>query len=155
MWAGAVATEQDLLERVGCAYWDSAPPPPPSPPPVPGGAFSPDPGACRDVEGRFSNRLDHEGDVSYSECRQQCIRLGDRCDAYDIFGPAPAADTDPTVGWCGVWGVDLSQADEDLAAGFKFYASGGGRVCHGDLKMGKGNTGFRRPPFCNVSATGQ
>ena len=37
---------------------------------------------------------------------------------------------------------------QDLAAGFKFYASAGGRVCHGDQQAGRGNTCFRRPPFC-------
>ena len=45
MWAGATATSQDVLERVGCAYWEIPPPPPPSPPPAPGGAFAPMPGS--------------------------------------------------------------------------------------------------------------
>ena len=54
---------------------------------------------------------------------------------------------DPEVGWCGVWGVNITTADEDLDANFVFYASGGGRVCHGDAKQ-PGNNCYRRPPYC-------
>jgi hypothetical protein len=157
LWAGAVASSQDVLERVGCAYWDLPPPPAPSPPPAPGGIFSPVPGACRDPQGEYGNRLDsNEGNphgLKFSVCVQQCMRLGMKCDAYDINGELPAPGTDPVIGWCGIWGEHLTEADEDLAAGFKFYASSGGRVCRGDIQAGTGNKCFRRPPFCNASAT--
>ena len=56
LWAGAIATSQDVLERVGCNYWEIPPPSPPSPPPTPGGQFSSMPGACRDVSGGIPHR---------------------------------------------------------------------------------------------------
>lgn len=142
LWGGAGLTAQQVLENVDCAYWALPPPPPPSPPPAPGSTFSPMAGACRDEKGTYSARLDHEGNISYDSCRSQCITLGMRCDAYDIFGQPG----DAIVGWCGVWGTNLTA--EDANANFQFFPSNGGRVCHGDVNAGKKNTCFHRPPFC-------
>ena len=120
---------------------------PPPPAPAPGGAFTPMHGACRDAQGLYSARLDHEGTIQFSACAERCMALGLRCDAFDVFGPAPANGSDPQVGWCGVWGDTLTAAD--AGGNFTFQpANGGTRVCRGDPAAGNGNTCFHRPPFC-------
>eukprot|EP00035_Acanthoeca_spectabilis_P008820 m.158923 g.158923 ORF g.158923 m.158923 type:complete len:699 (-) comp14513_c1_seq4:69-2165(-) len=150
-WAGALATGDDVLNRVGCAYVATPPPPAPSPPPAPGNNFLPEQGACRDPNGLYSNRLDHHmAPVNFSTCRDLCIKLGERCDAFDIDGPAPANGTDPTLPWCGIWGVTLTPNDADPALGFSFYASAGGRVCRGDVQAGSANTCYRKAPVCDL-----
>eukprot|EP00040_Diaphanoeca_grandis_P010571 m.54163 g.54163 ORF g.54163 m.54163 type:complete len:761 (+) comp21873_c0_seq2:37-2319(+) len=151
LWSGAIATSQDLLERVNCSYWAQPAPAPPSPPPVPNSKFTPQSGACRSADGSYSNRLDHEGSLNFSTCQDQCTKLGERCDAFDIDGPVPQPGTDPLIGWCGVWGQFLTAADEDLDAGFKFYESNGGRVCQGLVKAGASNNCYHCPPLCTNS----
>ena len=54
------------------------------------------------------------------------LKLGIRCDAYDIEGKPPAAGADETVSWCGVWGFNITASD--AGPNFQFIASTGGRV---------------------------
>jgi hypothetical protein len=55
-------------------------PPPPSPPPVPGGAFTPQHGACRDANGNYGPRVEAHA-IKYSACKAKCDSFGPRCDA--------------------------------------------------------------------------
>ena len=145
LWAGAAATPQAVLEAVGCNYWVVPPPPPPSPPPVPGSAFSPARGACRDADRRIPYaRLDHKGPVPFAACRAKCMALGERCDAFDVDGPENCG-AQGMCGWCGIWG-NLSALDS--TGEFLYYAGTGGRACQGVPAQGGGNTCYRRPPFC-------
>eukprot|EP00040_Diaphanoeca_grandis_P034105 m.210128 g.210128 ORF g.210128 m.210128 type:complete len:709 (+) comp33064_c0_seq1:323-2449(+) len=138
------------LQSILSAVIPQPPPPPPAPPPVPNGTFTPSPGACRDQSGDHGPRLEHEGSISVVDCRQKCLSLGLRCDAYDIDGHPPVT----IVPWCGVWGEtltpnDASNSSTPAAEAFVYKNDGSGtRVCRGDVKAGAFNTCFRRPPLC-------
>jgi len=125
-----------------------APPAPPTPSPVPGGKFTPQSGACRDEDGQFGSYL-FQRNVNFSTCRDKCLSLALRCDAYDIEGPMPAEGTDPTVPWCGIWGVTLSPEDADASFEHSNGHFSSTRVCQGLPSAGKNNTCYRRPPLCS------
>jgi len=146
LWSGAALKPQAVLEAVDCAYWTPPPPAPPAPPPTPGGKFTPQKGACRDVNGGVPYaRLDHMGPVNFSDCQAKCAQLGERCDALDVDGSVGCANLKGLCNWCAVWG-NVTAKDTD--GKFIFSAGGGGRACHGDPSAGEGNTCYTRPPGC-------
>eukprot|EP00041_Stephanoeca_diplocostata_P025954 m.692170 g.692170 ORF g.692170 m.692170 type:complete len:696 (+) comp22859_c0_seq13:228-2315(+) len=152
----AMRTYADFLSRYAATnaklqvLLPVAPPPPPAPKPTPGGTFAPQAGACRDQNGQHGQRLEHNGKILFSACRDRCIALGERCDAYDIDGQPPEPRTDPYVAWCGVWGMTLNASDASGYNGtFTFVNDGTGtRVCHGSPAAGSKNTCYPRPPLC-------
>lgn len=156
MWAGAVASSRDVLERVGCNYWEIPPPPPPSPPPTPGGQFSPMPGACRDSSGavphkRLDSNVHHNrsAPLTFGLCHAKCVALGLKCDALDIDGDNQTNPAKP-LGWCAIWGNELTSAD--AGEDWLYVDTGtGGRACRGDTgSTSPSNTCWHRPPACQT-----
>ena len=137
-------------------------PPPPSPSSL---KFVPMAGACRTASGKDGPRIETEMfPVKYSQCKQRCEALSERCDAFDtccgMTGKAPAAGTDPTLSWCAIWGRNITAADASVClqgAGFTnatwtFFEGSlpHGRVCWGDPHEGPANTCFGRAPHCKT-----
>ena len=76
-------------------------------------------GECRDKDGGYGTRLEHNGAISLSECESMCLQQGQKCDAYDWGDGA----------WCGIWGRTFTPADNTTVDGKQWtWATGPGET---------------------------
>ena len=116
--ARVVGTSRVLaaLLRRASATPTPTPTPPPAPLPAPAApGFVGHPGECRDKDGGFGTRLEHNGPINVSACEAMCASQQGKCQAYD-WGAGS---------WCGIWGTSFTKADNVTVGGLRWtWATG-------------------------------